>query len=59
MKKIIAFLGESKEELSKIKWPTKEQVSKNTKSVILMSFGMAFFLGLLDFLFNLFIARII
>ncbi|MBU2025523.1 MAG: preprotein translocase subunit SecE [Patescibacteria group bacterium] len=58
-KKLIVFLKEARNELKKVKWPSKEQTMKYTKEVIIMSVAVAFFLGALDFIFNLIVTKIL
>lgn len=52
MSKIIDFLRESKIELKKVTWPTKQEIIKYTFIVIIFSLIIALFLGGLDFLFS-------
>jgi len=52
MKKAIAFLREAKAELSKVSWPTREQLIRNTVAVIAVSGVVAVLLGALDYLFS-------
>ena len=46
------FLSEVKDELSKVTWPTKNEVTRLTIVVILISVGVGLFLGGLDFGFT-------
>ncbi len=50
--KIIAFLKEVRLEMKKVNWPTRKQTIKYTLIVIGVSFGVAIFLGGLDFIFT-------
>ncbi|MEA3273050.1 MAG: preprotein translocase subunit SecE [Patescibacteria group bacterium] len=59
MKKIFKFLKSAKAELDKVKWPTKKQVMKLTKTVILASLAVAVFLGMLDFIFNHLVTKVL
>ena len=52
MKKAIAFFREAKAELSKVSWPTREQLIRNTVAVIAVSGVVAVLLGALDYLFS-------
>lgn len=47
--RIITFLQESKQELKRVNWPTKDETKRYTLFVILFSVAFAIFLGLLDF----------
>ena len=49
MNKLIAFLMESKQEFNRINWPTSKETINLTLIVILLSVGLAFFLGAVDF----------
>ena len=48
----VAFLKETREELKKVVWPTKDQVIRSTIIVILLSLIVGVFLGGLDFVFT-------
>lgn len=50
--RIITFLKESRAELRKVRWPTREETIRYTASVILISATLAIFLGGLDYLFQ-------
>lgn len=49
---LIQYLKDSKAELKKVSWPTKKATWRNTWVVIGFSVLVAFFLGLLDFVFS-------
>lgn len=49
--KIADFLREVKQELKKVAWPTRRETVRFTLLVVFISLGVAFFLGLGDFLF--------
>ncbi len=51
MERIKTFLSESRQELKRVNWPRKEETTRYTVFVILLSIGLAAFLGILDFLF--------
>ena len=48
----ITFLKETREELKKVVWPTRDDVVRLTTVVILMSLIVGLFLGGLDFVFT-------
>ena len=48
MAKIFQFFKESKAELKKVVWPTKDDVLSSIKIVIISTIIMAVILGLLD-----------
>lgn len=47
--RIVTFLQESKQELKRVNWPTKDETKRYTLFVILFSLAFALFLGLLDY----------
>ena len=49
--KLMSFLQESKEELRRVNWPSREETVRLTLVVILISLLVALFLGALDFIF--------
>lgn len=59
IQKIIQYFKESREELKKVVWPTKKETFNLTLLVIIISIGVAFFLGLIDYLLNLILNRFI
>ncbi len=48
MAKVVQFFKESKAELKKVVWPTKEDVLSSIKVVIISTIIMAVILGLFD-----------
>ena len=48
MEKVISFLKDVKIELSKVAWPTRDQIVKYTMVVIGLSVAIALFLGGID-----------
>jgi len=57
--KISNYLKESIEEIKKVTWPTKKETRQYTILVIIVSLAVAFYLGLLDYIFNLLLELII
>ncbi|KKP88913.1 MAG: Preprotein translocase, SecE subunit [Parcubacteria group bacterium GW2011_GWA2_36_10] len=53
MNKLINYLKESKEELKKVSWPTRQTTINHTLVVIGVSVAVAIFLGGIDFLLSL------
>lgn len=49
LNRITTFLQESKQELKRVNWPTKDETKRYTFFVILFSVAFALFLGLLDY----------
>lgn len=58
-KKIFSFFKEVKLEMKKVNWPSKREVFKNTLIVLGVSLALAVFLGGLDFLFSIFLNKLI
>ena len=50
MKKFIKYIKESRQELKKVVWPSREAVIYSTKVVIVSTVIVAIFLGLIDFI---------
>ncbi|PID51710.1 MAG: preprotein translocase subunit SecE [Candidatus Moraniibacteriota bacterium] len=59
MGKIIQFLREAYGEMKKVSWPSREQTIQYTMLVIVISIGVAVFLGVLDYGFGTFIRNVI
>jgi len=50
--RINRFYRETVGELRKVTWPTRQEAINLTGIVIAVTFGMSFFLGLVDYLFS-------
>ena len=50
--KLFIYLKQTKTEVKKINWPTREQTIRYSLIVIAISLTVAFFLGGLDFVFS-------
>jgi len=50
--KLKGFLQESRKEFNRVNWPTFKETRKLTFIVIIMSLGVAVFLGVLDYIFT-------
>jgi len=59
MDKIKQFLKEVRNELAKVSWPTKNQIIQYAAVVIAISLAMAVFLGLLDFVFEWILNKVV
>lgn len=57
--KIKIFLSESKQELKRVNWPRREETVRYTIFVIVLSIGIAIFLGILDYIFIQVLQRVI
>ena len=53
------FLQEAKAEFKRINWPSRQETIRMTGIVIIISLGVAFFLGILDFVFTTALSQII
>ena len=49
---LVAFFQESRAELGKVTWPTRQETMNLTLAVIAMTVGIAVFLGLIDTILN-------
>ena len=56
---ILAYFRSTRAELRKVRWPTLEQGWSMTKIVLVVTFAMALFLGVLDFIFGWLLGKII
>lgn len=59
MKAVTKFFGEVKTELSKVTWPTREEVVKLTLTVFLVSAILGVYVGGLDFLFTTLLTKLV
>lgn len=50
--KLQSFIEETKAELIKATWPSREDTIKLTRTVIIISIIISVYLGLLDYVFN-------
>ncbi|OGY64217.1 MAG: preprotein translocase subunit SecE [Candidatus Harrisonbacteria bacterium RIFCSPLOWO2_02_FULL_41_11] len=57
--KLISFLQESKQELSRVNWPSRQETVRLTAIVIFISLLIAAFLGVLDSLFSYLLEKIL
>ncbi len=57
--KLKLFLQESKMEFQRVNWPSFQETTRLTTVVIVMSLSIAVFLGVVDYLFSIGLARII
>jgi preprotein translocase SecE subunit len=59
MSKLSNYIIETKEEMKHVSWPTRKQTIFFTVLVILISLGVAAYLGLFDYIFSLGLKSII
>lgn len=57
--RITSYIGESKDELKKVVWPSRAETTRNTAIVIGISLAVAAFLGLADFVLTYLLDRFI
>jgi preprotein translocase subunit SecE len=53
------YFKETRAELRKVTWPTREETRTLTTIIVIVTIAMAVFLGLLDYLFQTVVAGII
>ena len=51
--KVGEFIKETRQELNKVAWPTKEELWQSTVAVIITTFIMACFIGVVDFFLSI------
>jgi len=49
---VVRYLRDTRAELRKVHWPTRQEAWSLTKVVLVVTISMALFLGLLDYLFG-------
>ena len=59
IERLTIFLKESRIELKKVTWPTRQETIRYTAAVIILSVSVALFLGGLDYLFQFILGRFI
>lgn len=52
MSAIIEYLKETKAEIKNVTWPTKTKTIYATVAVVIISIGIAYYLGFFDFVFS-------
>ena len=57
--RIKRFFSEARQELRHVNWPTRQEATRLTIIVIVISLGLALFLGFFDYIFTYFIRNII
>ena len=46
--RIVTFFNETKTELKKVTWPSRDELKQSTRVVIIATFMVAVFIGLVD-----------
>ncbi|MCK4539258.1 MAG: preprotein translocase subunit SecE [Candidatus Krumholzibacteria bacterium] len=58
-KKIGKFFSEMKGEMKKVTWPTRDELKESTKLVIIATFVVTLFIGMIDQILTLVIRRLL
>ncbi|OQX85371.1 MAG: preprotein translocase subunit SecE [Candidatus Latescibacteria bacterium 4484_7] len=59
IEKIKKFLSETKIEMKKVTWPTRDELKESTKVVIVATFLVTLFIGAVDQILTLLIKKLI
>ena len=59
IEKIRKFFSEARIEMGKVTWPTREELKESTKVVIVATFIVTVFIGVVDQLLTLIIRRLL
>ena len=57
--KIVKFLKETKAEMRKVTWPTRDELIGSTKIVIIATLVVTLFIGIIDQILTLIIRRLL
>jgi preprotein translocase subunit SecE len=57
--KIKRFFGETRVEMRKVTWPTREELKQSTKIVIVATFVVTLFIGVIDAIINIIVRRLL
>jgi preprotein translocase subunit SecE len=57
--KIKNFLSETRAEMRKVTWPTRDELIESTKIVIIATFVVTIFIGIIDQILTLIIRRLL
>ena len=52
MQKVIRFLKETRTELTKVTWPTKNEIIGSTIVTVVVSIVLSVFIGIVDFILD-------
>jgi len=59
LNKLFTYLRESKNEMAKVIWPSREETKNYTLMVVGVSLFVAAFMGILDYIFTKIVERIL
>ena len=51
--KLGGYIGETKQELNKVTWPTRAEIWQSTIVVIIATFAIALFIAVIDFFLSI------
>lgn len=57
--RFVNYIKETRQELRKVNWPTRREAMQSTVLVIVISLGVALFLGIFDFIYRALLTRFI
>jgi preprotein translocase subunit SecE len=57
--KIKHFFGETRVEMRKVTWPTRDELKESTKIVIVATFVVTMFIGIIDQILTLIVRRLL
>ena len=57
--RFINYIKETRQELKKVNWPTRQHAIQSTLLVIAISLGVAFFLGAFDYIYKILLDKLI
>ena len=57
--RIKRFFGETRVEMRKVTWPTREELKESTKIVIIATFVVTLFIGIIDTIISLIVRRLL
>jgi preprotein translocase subunit SecE len=59
IEKIKKFFGETRVEMRKVTWPTRDELKESTKIVIVATFVVTIFIGVVDEILTLLVRRLL
>lgn len=59
LQKIKTFFKEASQEVKQVNWPTIKETRQLTVTIIGLSLAVAFFLGILDFIFTYLLEKVV
>ncbi len=59
LEKVKSFLSETRVEMNKVTWPTRDELKESTKIVIIATFIVTIFIGVVDSIINIIVRRLL